>query len=398
VFAGLPLAGLSLGLALTQPVTWKNLLPLMKSHGAGGFKRSYEYWTNSGDAALQGIFGLERGTPLTFLHRLAGAVAGAVWAVAGAVFGAGAAFAVGAYEGARQVVYEILPALRVAFETVMKVLRRIVPFVLGLLAGLVGGAVGSAAFGALLLGRPYFSHVVAEDFESRGAIAYLGKLFLKLVAFVLGAAFGLGGVVAGVIVAAPYSVTSAVALAFRWAEIGGPVQRFFDHWSFGSLREELRRINQLTSKFKFEDAPEGRDPSLASGWIRMANILPGTIAALFASVIAGYVGFVRSLGAAYRTSTSGQPIPEPTVDEQSRREWERTWSRAGRTAAGFWWWGLIGAAIGGGIVMASSWAPLGLAGWLLVGAAAAAGVVLAVTAALVIAAIALMVWIGGQLR
>jgi hypothetical protein len=398
VFAGLPLGGLSLGLALTQPVTWKNLLPLVKAHGAGGFKRSYEYWTNSGDAALQGIFGLRRGTPLTFLHRFVGAAAGLAWSVAGAVYGLGAALAAGAYAGARQVVYEILPALRVAFETAMKVLRRVVPFVLGLLAGIVGGVIGSAAFGALLLGRPYFSHVVGEDFETSGAIAYLGKLFMKLVALVLGVLFGLGGIVAGVIVAAPYSVTSAVALAFRWADIGGPVQRFFDHWSFGSLREEMRRINQLTSKFKFEDAPEGRDPSLAAGWIRMANIFPATFAALFASIIAGYVGFVRSLGTAYRTSTSGQPVPEPTVDEESRREWDRTWSRAGRTAAGFWWWGIIGAAIGGGIVLASSWAPLGLAGWLLVGAAAAAGVVLAVTVGLIIAAIALMVWIGGQLR
>lgn len=398
VYAGLPLLGLSAGLAVTQPVFWKNVVPVAKTHAVAGMTRSYEFWSNSGDAALEGVFGLRRGTPLNFLHRIVGAVTGAVWAAAGAVFGAGAAFAVGAYEGARQVVYEILPALRVAFETVMKVLRRIVPFVLGLLAGIVGGVVGSAAFGALLLGRPYFSHVVADDFETSGAIGYLGKLFMKAVALALGVVFGLGGIVAGIIVAAPYSLTSAVALAFRWADIGGPVQRFFDHWSFGSLREELRRINQLTSKFKFEDAAEGRDPSLAAGWIRMANIFPATFAALFASIIAGYVGFVRSLGAAYRTSTSGQPIPEPTVDEHSRREWERTWSRAGRAAAGFWWWGIIGAAIGGGIVLASSWAPLGLAGWLLVGAAAAAGVVLAVTVGLIIAAIALMVWIGGQLR
>lgn len=398
VFAGLPLGGLSLGLALTQPVTWKNLLPLVKSHGAGGFMRSYEYWTNSGDAALQGIFGLRRGTPLTFLHRFVGALAGLGWSVAGAVYGLGAALAVGAYTGARQVIYEILPALRVAFETAMKVLRRVVPFVFGLMAGIVAGVIGSAAFGALLLGRPYFSHVVSEDFETRGAIAYLGKLFMKAVALALGVVFGLGGIVAGVIVAAPYSLSSAVALAFRWADIGGPAQRFFDHWSFGALREEMRRINQLTSKFKFEDAAEGSDPSLAAGWIRMANIFPATFAALFASIIAGYVGFVRSLGAAYRSSSSGRPIPAPTVDEQSRREWDRTWSRAGRAAAGFWWWGIIGAAIGGGIVMASSWAPLGLAGWLLVGAAAAAGVVLAVTVGLFIAAIALLVWIGGQLR
>lgn len=398
VFAGLPLLGLSAGLALTQPVFWRNLLPAAKLHGAAGMTHSYAYWKNSGDAALEGVLGVKRGSPLTFLHRVAGAVIGAVWAVAGALYGAGAAFAVGAYEGARQVVYEILPALRVAFETVMKVIRRIVPFLFGLVAGVVGGVIGSAAFGALLLGRPYFAHVVAQDFDKPGALAALGNIFLKLVALVLGVLFGAGGVVAGVIVALPYSLTSAVALAFRWADIGGPVQRFFDHWSFGALREELRRINQLTSKFAFEDAEPGRDPSLAAGWIRMANIFPATFAALFASIIAGYVGFVRSLGVAYRTSTSGGPIPEPTVDEQSRREWDRTWRAAGRTAAGFWWWGIIGGAVGLGIMLASSWTPLGLAGWLLVGAAAVAGVTLALGIGVVIALVALMYWINGQLR
>lgn len=398
VFAGLPLLGVSTGLALTQGVFWRNLLPLATSHGAAGMRHSYGYWKNSGDAALEGVLGVKRGSPLTFLHRVVGAVTGAVWAVAGAVYGAGAAFAVGAYEGARQVVYEILPALRVAFETVMKVLRRIVPFLFGLAAGVVGGVIGSAAFGAMLLGRPYFSHVVTEDFDKSGVLAALGNIFLKLVALALGVLFGLGGVAAGVIVALPYSLTSAVALAFRWADIGGPAQRFFDHWSFGALREELRRVNQLTSKFSFEDSEPGRDPSLAAGWIRMANIFPATFAALFASIIAGYVGFVRSLGVAYRTSTSGGPIPEPTVDEQSRREWDRTWRAAGRTAAGFWWWGIIGGAAGLGIMLASSWTPLGLAGWLLVGAAAVAGVTLALGVGVVIALVALMYWINGQLR
>ncbi|MDX6771036.1 MAG: hypothetical protein SF051_16010 [Elusimicrobiota bacterium] len=398
VFAGLPLLGLAAGLAVTQPVFWKNILPLGLTHAKAGMTHSYAYWKNSGDAAFESLLGVKRGSLLTVLHRVVGAALGAVWAVAGAVYGAGAAFLTGAYEGARQVVYEILPALRVAFETAMKVLRRVVPFVFGLLAGAVSGVVGSAAFGALLLGRPYFKHVVAQDFEKSGVVGALGNLFLKLVALALGVAFGLGGVVIGVIVAAPYALTGAVSLAFRFADIGGPAQRFFDHWTFGALREEMRRINQLTAKFQFDDAPEGREPGLAAGWIRMANVFPATLAAIFAAGIAGLVSYFRSLGSAYKSSVSGQPIPEPTVDEQSRREWDRTWNRAGRTARGFFGWAIAGAVVAGAVALFTSWTPLGLAGWLLVGAAAGLGVALALGLAGVIALVALLFWIGGQLR
>ncbi len=399
VFAGLPLLGLATGLSVTQPVFWKNVLPLGATHAKAGMARSYELLEKRRRLRpVEGVFGVKRGSVLTVLHRAVGGVLGLGWAVAGAVYGAGAAFLTGAYEGARQVVYEILPALRVAFETAMKVLRRVVPFVFGLLAGAVSGVVGSAAFGALLLGRPYFKHVVAQDFEKSGVVGALGNLFLKLVALVLGVAFGLGGIVIGVIVAAPYALTGAVSLAFRFADIGGPVQRFFDHWTYGALREEMRRINQLTSKFQFDDAAEGRDPGLAAGWIRMANIFPATLAAIFAAGIAGLVSFFRSLGSAYQSSSSGQPIPEPTVDEQSRREWDRTWNRAGRTARGFFGWAITGAVIAGAVALFTSWTPLGLAGWLLVGAAAGVGAALALGLAAVIAMIALMFWIGGQLR
>jgi hypothetical protein len=398
VFAGLPLLGLATGLALTQAGFWTNLLPLGKTHAAAGMRNSYETWKGLGDAALEGVFGVARGSKLTALHRLAGGVLGLGWALAGAVYGAGAAFFVAAYEGARQVVYEMLPALRVAFETAMKVIRRIVPFFFGFAAGVVAGVVGSAAFGALLLGRPYFQHVVAQDFENEGFVAMLGNALLKLVALVLGVLFGVGGLAIGIVVAAPYALTSSVALAFRWGGIGGPVQRFFDHWTFGALREEMRRINQLTARFQFEDAAPGRDPSLAAGWIRMANVFPATLAAIFAAGIAGVVSYFRSLRNAYRSAKAGEAIPTPTVDEESRREWDRTWSRAGRTASGFWWWGILGAVVGGAVALMSSWTPLGLAGWLLVGAAAGFGVFAALVVGAVIAMVALMWWIGGQLR
>ena len=383
VYAAVPVLGLSAGLAVSQPVLWTRLVPSVVDHAKAGFGRSLGYWTAAGKAV-----------GLAPLYAIPGAVLGAVWGVAGAAFGLAAAGAVAAYEGARQVVYEILPFLRTAFETLMKVIRRVVPFGFGLLAGLISGVVGSAAFGALLLGRPYFKHVVADDFKHAGALGFLGNLLLKAVALVLGVAFGLVGVVAGVLAALPYALTASVSLAFRFAEIGGPVQKFFDHWTYGALRAEMQRLNQLTDRFQF---PEGA-AAVSDGWIRMANILPATIAAAFAATIAGWVGYFRSLVVAYRSAKSGGPIPEPVVDQDAQRRWDRAWRSSKKTALSFFAWGIGGAVIGLGIMLATSWTPLGLAGWLLVGALAGAGALGALALAALIATVALFFWIDGQLR
>lgn len=383
VYAAVPVLGLSAGLAVSQPVLWTRLVPSVVDHAKAGFGRSLGYWTAAGKAV-----------GLTPVYGFVGGVLGLVWGAAGAAFGLIAAGAVAAYEGARQVVYEILPFLRSAFETLMKVIRRVVPFAFGLLAGLVSGVVGSAAFGALLLGRPYFKHVVADDFKHAGALGFLGNLLLKTVALVLGVAFGLVGVVAGVLAALPYALTASVSLAFRFADIGGPVQKFFDHWTYGALRAEMQRLNQLTDRFQF---PEGA-AAISDGWIRMANILPATIAAAFAATIAGWVGYFRSLVVAYRSAKSGGPIPEPVVDQDSQRRWDRAWRSSKKTALSFFAWGIGGAVIGLGIMLATSWTPLGLAGWLLVGALAGAGVLGALALAALIATVALFFWIDGQLR
>jgi hypothetical protein len=383
IYAGVPVAASSAGLALSQPILYARLLPSVVDHTTSGFSHSYGYWTAAGKAVS-----------LSLLYRIPGAISGLVWGAAGAVFGIAAAGAVAAYEGARQVVYEILPFLRTAFETAMKVLRRVVPFVFGLIAGLVSGVVGSAAFGALLLGRPYFKHVVADDFKHSGAIGFLGNVLLKSVALVLGVAFGLVGIVAGVLAALPYALTASVSFAFRFADIGGPVQKFFDHWTYGALRAEMQRLNQLTDRFQF---PEGK-AAISDGWIRMANILPATIAAAFAATIAGWVGYFRSLMVAYRSAKSGGPIPSPVVDQEAQRRWDRTWRSSKKAASSFFAWGIAGAVIGLGIMLMTSWTPLGLAGWLLVGALAGTGVLGALALGAIIATVALFFWIDGQLR
>ncbi|MBI3287926.1 MAG: hypothetical protein HYZ74_00225, partial [Elusimicrobia bacterium] len=381
-YAGIPALATAAGLAVSQPILWKKLIPSMTDHASAGFARSLEYWQAAGKAV-----------GLSWLYAVPGAILGLAWGATGVVFGLAAAGAVAAYEGARQVVYEILPFLRTAFETVMKVLRRIVPFVFGLFAGLVSGVFGTAAFGALLLGRPYFKHVVADDFRHSGIVGFFGNLLLKTVALVLGAAFGLIGFAAGAVIAAPYALTTAASFAFRFAEIGGPVEKFFEHWTYGALRSEMQRLNQLTDRFQFPDNAGG----LSEGWIRFANILPATIAAAFAGTIAGALGYVRSLGAAYKSARSGGPIPQPVVDEQSSRRWNDTWDKAKDAAGSFFSWGITGAVVGLGLWLFTSWTPLGLAGWLLVGAAAGLGVVGALTVGGIIALVALMIWIDGQL-
>ncbi|MDD5303899.1 MAG: hypothetical protein PHS14_12435 [Elusimicrobia bacterium] len=383
VFAAAPIFGLTAGLAVSQPVLWTGLSASVVDHAKAGFGRSLGYWTAAGKAV-----------GLTPVYGVVGGILGLVWGVAGTVFGLVAAIAVAAYEGARQVVYEILPFLHTAFETAMKVLRRVVPFVFGLFAGLISGVVGSAAFGALLLGRPYFKHVVADDFKHAGALGFLGNVLLKGVALVLGLIFGLVGVVAGVLAALPYALTASVAFAFRFAGIGGPVQKFFDHWTYGALRAEMQRLNQLTDRFQF---PEG-EAAIADGWIRMANILPATIAAAFAATVAGWVGYFRSLRVAYVSSRNGGPIPAPVVDQEASRRWDRTWGASKKAASSFFAWGVAGAVIGLVLMLATSWTPLGLAGWLLVGALAGTGALGALALGGIIATAALFLWIDGQLR
>ena len=206
--------------------------------------------------------------------------------------------------------------------------------------------------------------------------------------------FGLVGIVAGVLAALPYALTASVSFAFRFADIGGPVQKFFDHWTYGALRAEMQRLNQLTDRFQF---PEGA-AAISDGWIRMANILPATIAAAFAATIAGWVGYFRSLVVAYRSAKSGGPIPEPVLDQESSRRWNGTWRASKKAASSFFAWGIAGGVIGLGIMLMTSWTPLGLAGWLLVGALAGAGILGALALGAIIATVALMFWIDGQLR
>ena len=392
-----PVIGASTGLALSQLSFWKNVIPNAAAQASAGAKLTYQYWSNSGEASVAAVLAQPRGPSVLALpHKAAGVVHAVSWGAAGAVFGAAAAFGRAALDGSRQVVEQFLPFLKWAYDTILSIGRHFASFGVGLVAGSVSGVIGSAAFGALLLGRPYFKHVVAADSQWSGALGFLGMAVLKISALVAGIVFGVLGAVAGTIVAAPYALTGAAAFAFRFAGIGGPVQKFLDHWTYGTLPQELKRINQLTNRFQFPDG----DVTASTGWIRMANILPATIAASVAGTIAGAVGYLRSLKNAYVATRDGKPVPASFVDADpaSSAQWRDTWRSSKKAALSVLWAPLLGGAAGLAAWLLFSWAPLGFTGWFLVGVTAALGATLSLTLAGGIAAVALIYWISGQLN
>ncbi|MFI5350444.1 MAG: hypothetical protein ACHQ2Z_12930, partial [Elusimicrobiota bacterium] len=392
-----PVIGASTGLALSQLSFWKNVIPETAAQASAGAKLTYQYWSNLGEASVGAVLDEPRiPSLLSDPYKLVGGALAIGWGAAGAVFGAAAAFGRAALDGSRQVVEQFLPFLKWAYETLLSIGRHIFSFGFGLVAGSVSGVIGSAAFGALLLGRPYFKHVVGAESQWNGALGFLGIALLKLTALVAGIVFGVLGAIAGTIVAAPYALTGAAAFAFRFAGIGGPVQKFLDHWTYGTLPQELQRINQLTNRFQF---PAG-DVTSSTGWIRMANILPATFAATIAGTIAGFVGYFRSLKNAYVAARGGKPVPTSftEADPASSAQWHDTWRSSEKALRSILWAPLVGGAVGLASWLIFSWAPLGFTGWFLVGTLAALGATLSLTLAGGIAAIALIYWISGQLK
>ncbi|MFI5363813.1 MAG: hypothetical protein ACHQ49_17770, partial [Elusimicrobiota bacterium] len=391
-FGAMPILGAATGFALSQRSFWKTIIPKTVAQAKAGAKLTYRYWSNSGEAAVAAVADAPRGPSLFALpHKAVGVAQAVPFAAAGGVVGASAAFGRSALDGARQIVDQFLPFLRWVWRTAVKVVRHSASFVFGLGTGLVSGAVGSAAFGTLLLGRPYFKNVVTAETTWNGALGFLGIALLKTMAGLAGIVLGALGAVAGIVLAAPYALTSAFAFAFRFSGIGGPIRTFLDHWTYGALPQELKRINQLTDKFQFPDG----DVTASAGWIRMANILPATLAATVAGTIAGLVSWFRSLKNAYIATRDGQKVPVPNYDADP--QWHDTWRSSEKAARSVLITSLSGAALGltGWLF---GWAPLGFAGWFLVGTLAALGATASLTVAGGLAAIGLLYWIGSRLK
>ena len=278
-------------------------------------------------------------------------MATALWFLAGALYGAALVPARGFGRAVTQIVDELLPWLRRVWKQIVRVAKRIFHFFFGAIAGLIGGVIGSALFGTLLLGRPYFRYIIAEDFISGSFPRWVGKVALKFVALVAGVIFGVLGAVGGVIAAAPYALTAMLSTSFQWADLGGKPQRFFELWTRGTLPAELRRLNLITNRFDFNEKRKSSDLQLVHGWIRLANILPATIAAAVAGTIGGYVRYVASILNAYRDLKAGKKPPV----EGGKGDHGAIW-RSGRSGSKYG--GKIGSHVAG-------WGALIFAGYLL---------------------------------
>lgn len=289
----------------TRPVSfWFTV----KREAADAFMNSFDFWENAGHSwgytvlrdeksLLAGVFYLP-----AFVLAVAASATGAV---AGAVEVPARAF----LSWAKDIALKFLPFLKRVWNLAMRIAKRVFPFLGGLVGGAVMGVVGSAAFGALLLGRPWFKYVVAQDYDTSSVGKFLGVAALRLVATVAGVVFGVLGLAFGLLAAIPYSLTYMVALAFQWGGIGGKSEFFFRHWTAGAMPIEMKRLSKLTDSFDFsKDKDSGELPPM-DGWVRLGMVTAATFAAALAATIAGYVAWFRSLGAAYRSARDGRELP-----------------------------------------------------------------------------------------
>jgi hypothetical protein len=111
------------------------------------------------------------------------------------------------------------------------------------------------------------------------------------------------------VAAAPYVVTLPFAAAFQYAEIGGPGQRFFEHWTKNHLRTELQNLRQMTDSYEFQEERPGGRLEAGDGWLRLLNVASRSLLAPLATAIVGWVAFFRSLYKAGRDTRAGKPAP-----------------------------------------------------------------------------------------
>ncbi|MBI2362903.1 MAG: hypothetical protein HYV15_05920, partial [Elusimicrobia bacterium] len=266
------------------------------------------FWKDAGSAfsyavARDGASVL--GAPYAAVGAVLGAFAYLSGALAGAVEVPGRAF----LKGLKDLALKFLPFLEKVWNLAVRIAKRVFPFLGGAVAGAFVGAVGSAAFGAVLLGRPWFKYVAAEGYDTSSVGRFLGVAALRLVAGLAGVFFGVLGLAFGLLAALPYSLTFMVATAFDWGGIGGSSERFFRNWRDGALLGEMRRISKLTDSFDFSDKKEGRDLAPVDGWVRLGMVTAATFAASLAATVAGWVAYGRSVRDAYRATKEGRTPP-----------------------------------------------------------------------------------------
>ncbi|MBI5596203.1 MAG: hypothetical protein HY928_08970 [Elusimicrobia bacterium] len=266
------------------------------------------FWKDAG-AAFSYAVARDGASVLGAPYAAAGAVLGAFAFLSGALAGAvevpGRAF----LQAAKDLALKFLPFLEKVWNLALRIAKRVFPFLGGAFAGAFVGALGSAAFGAVLLGRPWFKYVAGESYDTDSVGRFLGVAALRLVAALAGVVFGVLGLAFGLLAALPYSLTFMAATAFDWGGIGGSSERFFRNWRDGALLNEMRRLSKLTDSFDFSDKKGGADLNPVDGWVRLGMVTAATFAASLAATVAGWVAYGRSVRDAYRATKEGRTPP-----------------------------------------------------------------------------------------
>ncbi|MBI3298410.1 MAG: hypothetical protein HYZ75_09625 [Elusimicrobia bacterium] len=353
-----------------RPDSWLmaiNMEAMDAFYGTAGF------WSAAG-AALSWAVLRRDDTMLGWPHEALAWAAGIAAGASGALAGAFEYPARGVLAFIKKWALKLVPYLESLLNVLKRIALRIFPFMGGLIGGAALGVVGSAAFGAVLLARPWFKYVVAENYETSSLGRFLGTAALRAVAALAGVGFGALGLAFGLLAALPYSVTFMVATAFDWGGIGGTSERFFLHWKRGSLPAEMKRLSKLTDSFEFSEKRVNGELDPMAGWIRLGMVFAATFAAALAATIAGLVAYGRSiLAAATATRTGAEPPawsgPSASVISGSVRDGAKYGG-----GIGGWVGGLAGIVLVAMIAFSAvpsfllAAAPLGVIGPLLLGA------------------------------
>jgi len=340
--AGAGILGAGIGMALSQPSAWKGYFGVIGRSTRDTVEATFGFWRDSGRLFAGVLLGREAGgrNVLGWGHLFLGGLLAVPWAVIGFVHGVLAVPVRAALQGGWRVLENIWPWIRKVADVLWKVAKRFFPFVFGGIAGLFVGAVGTAVFGAMLLGRPWFKYVVAPDYDTGSIGRFIGTAAIKALASIVGVVFAVIGLAMGLLAAIPYTLTFSAALAFQFADVGGRIEKFFDLWNKKALMNELRRINLLTNKFEFEESGE-RGIAPMDGLIRMANIFPATLAAVFAATIAGYTSYFRSMWRAGLDLRAGKEVGDDGFETDPGYT-ARRYARKGRKQTSRWLSRLMG--------------------------------------------------------
>ncbi|PCI39926.1 MAG: hypothetical protein COB53_02410 [Elusimicrobia bacterium] len=348
--AGSALIGAGIGFAISQPSILRQWPHAIGSAMRDGVDAAWKFWTGYAGRYAMTLKGdrVPAASTLGTVHYVGGVVGAVGTGIAGFIYGLVSVPLEASLVGAHKVALGLWPWLKGVFKTIARVARRFFPFVFGGIVGLVVGVFGTALFGALLLGRPWFKYVVAEDYDTDTTGKFLGTTALRIVASIIGViaglaggavffavpaaigfyAFGTWGITLGLAAALPYSLTLSAALAFWMGDIGGRAQRFFDLWAKSALRIELHRMNKLTDSMEFNEKRTNGEIQPADGWIRLANVFAGTLAAAIAGIVASLVTYPRSLFRAGKDLSAGKTLDgsqgfddfSPIYDSRSGRK------------------------------------------------------------------------------